>query len=494
MLILKLNMTNSDQFQNQDPSIPKDRIQPSDIPVWANAFSGALGGAVANLMVFPLSLVATRLQVQEKLLKAQEAKQTKLHQKQLEKLRNIDPNDPEQKKLDAFKASLSDEEKARLVPENLTLNDSRLYRGMIDAAIRIYNEEGLIAFYDGAIQDTLSTMLSAFFYFYAYDILRNARLKQVARNKASGKPPSTLGIAEELLIGSLAGIFCKFFTAPLNNIVTRQQTAALVAQSRNLENNEAIVPKAAQDAPSAQPSGENKQPASATVRVGGTIPLGTHPTGNNGLSHNSLSKKLHNTNQHHHIGVNATTIAKEIYSERGILGFWSGFGATVLLSVNPSLTYYFFQTIKVLFIRGGKGATPEARKADRARRRENPTKWQLFLFSASAKTLASLITYPLSLVKSQMQVKGSCDDSSNNDTKTGQKQAVHKPGKSMVATFSEIVKTNGVGHLYQGARAQILKGFFSQGITMLTKDQIARFIIYLYFFSLSRIRKGKVLV
>lgn len=81
------------------------------------------------------------------------------------------------------------------------------------------------------------------------------------------------------------------------------------------------------------------------------------------------------------------------------------------------------------------------------------------LFSASAKTLASLITYPLSLVKSQMQVKGSCDDSSNNDTKTGQKQAVHKPGKSMVATFSEIVKTNGVGHLYQGARAQILKGF-----------------------------------
>lgn len=406
------------------PAAAKVRIQPSDIPAWANAFSGALGGAVANLLVFPLDLVTTRLQVQEKVLKAQR-----------ERLSKIDTTKPEG----------NDPPGApHLSAESPQVDEARLYRGIVDAAVRIYRDEGLLAFYDGAVQDTWSTMLSAFFYFYAYDILRNARLNQVARRTKSGRPPSTLGIAEELLIGSLAGVFCKFFTAPLNNIVTRQQTAALVNQTAGGESSSDADPK----------------------QKGKSIKAG-------GVAHKLLEKTKRT-----HSGASAIQIAHEIYAERGFLGFWSGFGATILLSVNPSLTYYFFQLIKVIMIRGGKGATLSERRADRARRRENPTKVQLFFFSASAKTVASLITYPLILVKSQMQVKTSNAGSSQQNAK--------RP--SMAATFTEIVKTNGVGHLYQGARAQILKGFFSQGITMLTKDQIARFIIYFYFV-LARLRK-----
>lgn len=326
------------------PPQPKQRVLPSDIPAVASAFSGALGGTIATLIVYPVDLVTTRMQIQGK------------------------------------------------VP------GGKKYKHLFDAFKQIYEEEGLGAFYKGATQSSLAVMISAFFYFYAYDILRNGRLRQVARSTKSGKPPSTLGIAEELLIGSLAGMFCKFITSPLSNIVTRQQTAAVLAKSLPLDGNEKF--------------------SAAKVKT------------------------------------SAVDIAKDIYAEKGITGLWTGYKATMLLSVNPSLTYYFFQLLKVLLI---------PRK-----HRDNPSKFELFFYPATAKSMATLLTYPLLLLKTQMQMKSKSQSPSFSSMFFG-KDASAAPGKARLA------------QLYQGASGQVLKGFFSQGITMLTKDQISRLIIYLYF-------------
>jgi hypothetical protein len=148
-------------------------VRPSDIPPSANAFAGAVGGAVANLAVFPLDLITTRLMVQTK------------------------------------------------------VETSQHYDGIVDAFVKIYKDEGISAFYDGAGSDVAATMTQAFFYFFAYEKIRNGRVRQLARRNG-GRAPSTLGAGEELLIGTVAGVICKFFCAPLNNIVARQQTAGLV--------------------------------------------------------------------------------------------------------------------------------------------------------------------------------------------------------------------------------------------------------------------------
>ncbi|ANB15942.1 Ant1p [Sugiyamaella lignohabitans] len=321
----------------------KKRIQPSDIPPLANAFSGAVGGAVANLAVFPLDLVTTRFQVQTK------------------------------------------------------LDTAEKYDGLVDAFIKIYKADGIAGFYDGAVSDTVATTAQAFFYFFAYDALRSKRLSQHAR-KLGGVAPSTLGVGEELAIGSLAGIFAKFFISPLNNIVARQQTSALVKKELDESN--------ASEKPS-----------------------------------NAIKQSHHDS---------AIEIVKAIYKERGFLGFWSGYKATVLLSINPSLTYYFFQLFTAVLI-------PK-------RRRKNPTSVEIFFLAAWAKTIATLITYPIILAKTRIQIV--------------------RATKSAGSLFSQILKTldsEGIQGLYMGARSQILKGFFSQGITMMTKDQIARLIIYVYF-------------
>lgn len=63
-------------------------------------------------------------------------------------------------------------------------------------------------------------MSSTFFYHFAYQYLREKRIK-----RAVLRGEKTLGIIEELIIGALAGVFSRFFTTPLSNLVTRKQTA-----------------------------------------------------------------------------------------------------------------------------------------------------------------------------------------------------------------------------------------------------------------------------
>lgn len=312
-------MADSKEQQHQEL-----KIRPSDIPPVATAISGALGGAIANLATFPLDLIVTRLQVQD------------------------EDDDGDIEKQDKSKG--------------------KAYDGVIDAMKKIYNKYGLLEFYAGAAGDTVATTATAFFYFYAYEFLRTRRVQSIARKKG-GKTPGNLGAAEELAIGTVAGMFCKFIVSPLNNIVIRQQ-----ADGR---------------------------------------------------------------------GKSIAQVAREIYSEKGIQGFWTGYSKVIFLSVNPSLTYYFFQLLKTVSI-------PR-------RRRENPTGLEIFFLSASAKTVATLLTYPLILSKTRLQVAGSAGSSAR-----------------------EMFRHHGIKGLYQGARGQILKGFFSQGITMMSKDKIARLIIYLY--------------
>lgn len=256
------------------------------------------------------------------------------------------------------------------------------YEGIVDAFRQIYEEDGISGFYEGAAEDTIATTISAFFYFYAYDFMRSRRLRYVGQR--TGKPPSTLGVAEELLIGTLAGMFCKFWTSPLNNIVTRKQVG-------------------------------------------------------------SMNEKQHSKRT-------AMDVVNEIWKEKGLTGFWTGYKATILLSINPSLTYYFFQVLRTMVI---------PRK-----RRENPTSVELFFLSAFAKTAATLITYPIMMAKTRQQA-------AKTDSEGKEKS-------SIIKIASDVLESEGPIGLYQGAKGQILRGFFSQGLTMMTKDQIAKAIIYLY--------------
>ncbi|EWC46970.1 hypothetical protein DRE_03732 [Drechslerella stenobrocha 248] len=314
-------------------STAEPRVNPRPPPEY-NAviagLSGAVGTSIASIAVYPLDLIVKRLQVQR-----------------------------------AVRSESPSGQPSR----------DESYNGFIDAASKIYHEEGgLGAFYTGCLQDTANSMVSAFIYFLSYNFMRQRRLQAQARDPTSpSRTPNTLGVLEELSIGVLAGATAKLFTAPVANVVTRKQTAAL-------------------HQPDAKPG--HRDTTSAT---------------------------------------SVAAIVKDIYTERGLRGFWSGYDATLILTLNPAITFLLYETSKSLLPR---------------RYRDRPTGGQTFVLAAVAKAVASAVMYPISMAKTRSQVR-------RNNSSSGQ--------STVYATLLGAYAARGLAGMYEGIWGEVLKGFFSNG-------------------------------
>lgn len=252
---------------------------------------------------------------------------------------------------------------------------------------------------------------------------------------------------EELSVGIVAGAISKFFTTPIANVVTRKQTAVLHAREHKCSHNH-------------DPSYKNRH------------------------GHWCAHK-------HKHKKPTAVSIIQDIYDENGASGFWAGYKPTLLLTLNPAITFLLYELLK-------KGLPRQ--------HRERQTKTQTFLLGALAKAFATTVTYPLAVVKTRSMIKsrkrmeasvklrrkqtstdssssssssdGSSDSSSDSGSDVGLKKYKKKykkkyrlkyeklrqsRGEGMTAVAKEIYKTEGVKGFYVGLWAEVLKGFFANG-------------------------------
>ncbi|KAF1357635.1 mitochondrial carrier [Lizonia empirigonia] len=332
------------------------------LPALGHATSGALGTAVSKLITYPLDLVVTRLQVQKQLQGE---------------------------------------------------NERPRYDGILDAIEKIYEREGgLSAFYNGVPHEVFKGVTDSFLFFFAYSYVRQSRL-------AANGGRKSLGAFEEIGVGVVAGAFSKFCTTPIQNIVTRKQTAAMTA----LDGSTGIPP------------------ASST-----------------------------------------RDIAYEIRKEKGLQGFWSGYSASLILTLNPSLTMLLHKVLLRLLVSQGK--------------RDNPGARITFLIAATSKALASSITYPFQLAKTRAQVSSQKPAETTGETSEFEKaekplrsRPVRARQRTVFATILRIAQTEGFAGLYQGLGGEVLKGFFSHGITMLMKERIHTVIINLYYAVLKSMEK-----
>lgn len=333
------------------------------LPALGHATSGALGTAISKLITYPLDLVVARLQVQKQLQGA--------------------------------------DEKPR-------------YDGILDAIEKIYEREGgIAAFYNGVSHEVFKGVTDSFLFFLAYSYMRQRRLAAEGGRKS-------LGALEEIGVGVVAGAFSKLCTTPIQNIVTRKQTAAMTA----LDGSSTATP-----------------PASS-----------------------------------------AKDIAYQIRQEKGLQGFWSGYSASLILTLNPSLTMLLHKVLLRLLVPHSKRDDPGARIT--------------FLIAATSKALASTLTYPFQLAKTRAQV--SSQKPSDVTGETSEFESAEKPLRSeatrarqrtVFATILRIAQTEGFLGLYQGLGGEVLKGFFSHGITMLMKERIHAAIISLYYSVLKSMAK-----
>ena len=253
------------------------------------------------------------------------------------------------------------------------------------------------------LHETVKGIADSFLFFLAYSYLRQKRL--IARDGGRSLP-----VSEEIGVGVVAGAFSKFFTTPIQQIVTRKQTATMLKQ----------------DSASSGPS-------------------------------------LTST----------TDIAHDIYKEKGLQGFWSGYSASLVLTLNPSITMLLHKVLLRLLVSRERQSDPGARLT--------------FLLAAVSKALASTVTYPFSIAKTRAQISSQKPTTTTGETSESEKlerpasRAARMRQRTVFSTILRIAQTEGLWAVYQGLGAEVLKGFFSHGITMLMKDRIHSAIISLYY-------------
>lgn len=279
----------------------------------------------------------------------------------------------------------------------------------------------------------MKSIVDSFLFFLAYTALRQRQQRKIGSKN--------LPVIDELGVGIGAGAFSKLITTPIQQIVTRKQTAAMVA---------------ARD-------------PSATVPMGHTRELSVRD------------------------------IARQIHSERGITGFWRGYRASLILTMNPSLTFLLQNLLKRLLVAKSK--------------RDSPGPKTLFLIAAISKAIASAVTYPFSLAKSRAQVSSPSSsafaDKANATATSGTPEYLQKPDLdtppavykatryakkalrfllvqhiqqlAVITSLREIYATEGLRALYVGIDAEVIKGFLGHGLSMVLKERIHVLIISAYY-------------
>lgn len=166
------------------------------------------------------------------------------------------------------------------------------------------------------------------------------------------------------------------------------------------------------------------------------------------------------------------SIALRIHEEKGLRGFWSGYSASLVLTLNPSLTFFFFETLKRSVLSRSQRASPSAQAT--------------FLLAAVSKALASSITYPFSLAKSRLQASTTTKPSISVELNSKERA---RPPSNVFTTILHIAQTEGISALYEGLDGEVLKGFFSHGITMIVKEAMHKLVIRLYYTILKLLSK-----
>ncbi|TWU74767.1 hypothetical protein ED733_005929 [Metarhizium rileyi] len=178
-----------------------------------------------------------------------------------------------------------------------------------------------------------------------------------------------------------------------------------------------------------------------------------------------------------------------IRKESGLLGLWSGYSATLILTMNPSITFLINRRL-------AKRIIPALEEED------VPVAWIAFLLAAISKSTATIVTYPFQTGRTRLQMPTglNSEDSSLDGEEANTKSQGHAAkslisrlfgvlDKTVFGVILRIINKEGMRALYDGLQGELFKGFLSHGLTMVTKGSVHRLVIRLWILSQPQLRK-----
>ena len=366
------------------------------LPALGHALAGSFATASSKAICYPLDICITRLQVQRQLRGKGEA-------------------------------------------ESAAKDADQEYSSLLDAVKKIYRTEGgLKAFYTGCAPDIGKGIIDSFMFFLAYNLVRQYEQRRIGSQQ--------LPVSKEIGVGVAAGSIAKLFSTPIQNIVTRKQTAALVAA---------------------------RDPTS-TITPG-------------------QSDKL-----------SIKDIALQIRSERGLAGFWAGYSESIFLTLNPAITFAADNVlIRLLPKSYRENPSPQIRflVAALSKAIATTTTYPAMLAKSRAQVTSGPSSTDASTEDEGAETGGAPEvvEKSTTLNATSGRQRVKgylkkmaylfRAKYAMLVTLQNIYRNEGLSGLYSGLEAEVLKGFISHGLTMMMKDSVHIGVIQTYYLLLKLTRR-----
>ncbi|CCA72855.1 related to ANT1-peroxisomal ATP carrier [Serendipita indica DSM 11827] len=295
--------------------------------------------------------------------------------------------------------------------------------------LQILKQEGVAGFYKGFGASMLNTFSMQYAYFFFYSFVRSTYIKRTTK---AGKKPEALSTAVELILGAVAGALAQIFTIPVSVIATRQQIGRSVAVKKSNSLPSIPTPRS-QDQPS--PSEQVTLPSVTQVE-----------------------QSVEESHVERTTDDSFLAVAREIIQEDGVTGLWLGIHSSLVLTVNPAITYGVFERVKSIFTLGD----PTVKMGP----------WRAFLVGALSKTLATIVTYPYIMAKVRVQAHGSKLESSEKGSTTAAPKY-----NGALDVLRKVYKSGGIIGWYQGMSAQILKAVLAQAFLFMTKEQFEQYAL-----------------
>lgn len=373
-----------------------------------NGLAGASGGIIAQLLTYPLQAVNTRQQT--------ERKERKNAQREAER--------------EDGRANGEDQELVAIQKKQ-----EKKTRGTLQELWEIMSKEGWGGLYRGLQPSLIGTACSQGVYYYFYQLFRDRAVTIALQRQKNGRGDGSVGMLASLLVAAMAGCANVLLTNPIWIIVTRMQTQSQVKKRMTIE-------------PTPTPNDSSSSKKYESMK-------GSREVGSSSLEKpkESISKEDTRSIQDSHAkpqGAIATVL--ELHREAGILGFWKGVFPTLVMVSNPAIQFAIYESLmaKITAKRPlGSGV-------------KSATATEIFALGAIAKLGATVITYPLLVVKSRLQARQDIGMDVNSRY-TGTLDAVLK-----------MLRYEGVHGFYKGMSTKIVQSVFAAAVLFLTKEELVK--------------------
>lgn len=139
-----------------------------------------------------------------------------------------------------------------------------------------------------------------------------------------------------------------------------------------------------------------------------------------------------------------------------------------MLVSNPVIHYVSYERMKTALQLRRLSANP--------RGGASLSSWEIFVLGAVAKSLTTVVTYPLQVAQSLMRVQAAATASSS---KTDTSKSAQKNAGSLTGCMAQIYREQGLAGYFAGLEAKLLQTVLTAAISLVTYEKLLAIILVL---------------